>query len=142
MISTFSKILEKIVSIRLIKFWERNNIFIECQHGFLTGRFTNTALNNCLESEYKMLDKGEAFVGLFLDLTKAFDMVNHDILLQILQCYDIRGVAYQWFVSYLTIRKQLVEIEYLNTVSNVIQYKRSDEKIITYGFPHWDLCCF
>lgn len=87
-------------------------------------------------------DKGDACVGLFLDLTKAFDMVNHDILLQKLQLYGIRGVAYQWFVSYLTNRKQLVEIEYLNTVSNVIQYKQSDEKIITYGVPHWDHCCF
>jgi hypothetical protein len=70
-----------------------------------------------------------------LDLTKAFDMVNHDILLQKLQCYGNRGVEYQWFVSYLTNRKQLVEIEYLNIVANVIQYKRSDEKIITYGVP-------
>ena len=137
MISTISRILEKIVSIRLIKFWERNNIFIECQ-----GRSTNTALNNFLECVYEMLDKGEACVGLFLDLTKAFDMVNHDRLLQKLQVYGIRGVAYQWFVSYLTNRKQLVEIEYLNTLSNVIKYKRSEKKIITYGVPHWDICCF
>ena len=107
----------------MIKFWERNNTFIECQ-----GRSTNTALNNFLECVYKMLDKGEDCVGLFLDLTKAFDMVNHDRLLQKLQVYGIRGVAYQWFVSYLTNRKQLVEIEYLNTLSNVIKYKRSEKK--------------
>jgi hypothetical protein len=77
------------------------------------------------------VDKGEACIGLFLDLTKAFDMVNHDILLQKLEFYGIRGVAYQWFVSYLTNRTQLVEIEYLNAISNVIQYEWSDEKIIT-----------
>jgi retron-type reverse transcriptase len=91
-------------SIRLIQFWERNNIFIECQHGFHTGRSTNTALN-----KYKILDNWEACVGLFLDLTKAFDIVNHDILLQRLEFYGIRGVAYQ--------------------------YEQSDEKIITYGVP-------
>jgi hypothetical protein len=89
---------------------------------------------------------GEACVGLFLDLTKAFDMIYYYlyyyILLQKLQCYGIRGVAYQWFVSYLTNRKQLVETEYLNTESKVIQYKRSEEKIIIYGVPHWDICCF
>jgi hypothetical protein len=79
-------------------------------------------------------DKGQACVDLFLDLTKAFDMVNHDILPQKLEFY-IRGYTYQWFVSYLTNRKQLVEIEYLNAVSNVIQYEQSDEKIITYGVP-------
>jgi hypothetical protein len=82
-----------------------------------------------------MLDKGEACVGLFLDLTRASDMVNHDILLQKLEFYGIRGVAYQWFVSYLTNRKQLVEIDYLNAVSNVIQYEWSDKNIITYGVP-------
>jgi hypothetical protein len=65
MISTFSEILEKTVSIRLIKFWEMNNIFIECQRGFRTGRSTNTALNKFLECVYKMLDKGEACVGFF-----------------------------------------------------------------------------
>jgi hypothetical protein len=82
-----------------------------------------------------MLDKGEACVSLFLDLIKASDMVNDDILLQKLEFCGIRGAAYQWFVSYLTNRKQLVETEYLNAVSNVIQYDQFDEKIITYGVP-------
>jgi Reverse transcriptase (RNA-dependent DNA polymerase). len=54
---------------------------------------------------YKTLDNEEVCVGVYLDLTKVFDVVNHDILLQKLDAYGIRGIAYQWFVSYLTNRK-------------------------------------
>jgi hypothetical protein len=49
---------------------------------------------------YKTLDNKEVCVGVFLDLTKVFEMLNHDILLQKLDAYGIRGIAYQWFVSY------------------------------------------
>jgi len=49
---------------------------------------------------YKTVDNKEVCIGLFLDLTKAFDMVNHDICIQKLDAYGIRGIAYQQFVSY------------------------------------------
>ena len=99
--STVSKFLETVVCIRLINFLEKHNILLWIQHGFCKGRSTSTALVNFLEVVYKTLDNKEVCVGLFLDLTKAFDMVNHDILLQKLDAYGVRGTAYQWFVSYL-----------------------------------------
>jgi hypothetical protein len=83
---------------------------------------------------YKTLDNKEVCVGLFLDLSKAFDMVNH-ILLQKLDTYGIRGFAYQWVTSYLKNRKQLVEIYHLDATNHEIQQKRSEEKIIQSGVP-------
>jgi hypothetical protein len=69
-------------------------MFIESQHSFHKGKSTSTALVNFLEDVYKTLDNKEVCVGLFLDLSDTFDMVNHNILLQKLDTYDIRGIAH------------------------------------------------
>jgi hypothetical protein len=84
---------------------------------------------------YKTLHNKEVCVGLFLDLSKAFDTVNHNILLQKLDTYGIRGTAHQWFASYLKNRKQLVEIDHINATTHKSQQKWSEEKIIQYGVP-------
>jgi hypothetical protein len=101
----FLKILEKVVCIRLINFLEKHNIFIEIQHSFCQSKSTSTALVNFLDNVYKTLDNKEVCVGLFLDLSKEFDMVNHNTLLQKLDTYGIRGIAHQWFASYLKKQK-------------------------------------
>jgi hypothetical protein len=132
---TFSKILEKVVCIGLINFMEKQNILIESQLSFLKGKSTSTALVTFLEDVYKTLDNKEVCVGLFLNLSKAFDMVNHNILLQKLDTYGIRGIAHQWFASYLKNRKQLVEIDHPVVTTHEIQEKRSEKKIIQYGVP-------
>jgi hypothetical protein len=110
-------------------------MFIESQHGFRKGKSTSRALVNFLEDVYKTLDNKEVYVGLFLDLCKAFDMVNHNILLQKLDTYGIRGIAHQWFASYVKNRKQLVEIDHLDVTIHEIQQKWSEEKIIQYEVP-------
>ena len=56
----------------------------------------------------KSLDKGDYFIGVFLDFSKAFDTVDHEILLQKLEFYGIRGSSLSWFQSYLKNRKQFV----------------------------------
>jgi hypothetical protein len=96
LVSTFSKVLEKVVSIRLINFLEKHNMFTESQHGFCKDKSTNTELVNFLEDVYKSLDNKEVCVGLFIDLSKAFDIVNNNILLQKLDTYGIRGIAHRW----------------------------------------------
>jgi len=78
---------------------------------------------------YKTLDNKEVCVGVFLDLTEVFDMVNYDILLQKLDAYGIRGSAYQWFVSYL--KKQ-------ETVGRI----KSNPILGIHRVPFWDCCCF
>lgn len=71
---------------------------------------------------YKTLDNKGVCVGLFLDLTKAFDMVNHGICMQKLDSYGIRGIAYQWFVSYQKKnRKMLVKIDCLDATTDEVQ---------------------
>lgn len=54
---------------------------------------------------YKTLDTVKVYIGLFIDLTKVFDMVNHDVFIWKFDAYGIRGIAYQWFVSYLKKQK-------------------------------------
>ena len=61
-----------------------------------------------MDTLIKSLDKGDYVIGVFLDFSKAFDTVDHDILLQKLEFYGIRGSALSWFQSYLKNRKQFV----------------------------------
>lgn len=110
LLSGFSKIIEKVMYNRLVSFLEFNNIFTNSQFGFRKGRGINDALVKFTESILNAIDKKEQSVGLFLDLSKAFDMVNHDILIKKLQLYGIRGLAKDWFISYLSNRKQVVQI--------------------------------
>jgi len=84
---------------------------------------------------YRTLDNKEVCVGLFVDLTKAFDMVNRDICIQKLDAYGIRGIAYQWFVSYLKNRKMLVKIDCLDVTTDEVQKKQLEESIIEYRVP-------
>ena len=64
------------------------------QHGFLTGKSTNTASYDYLQSIVKLVDKKYKVAGLFADLSKAFDLVDHNVLLDKLEFYGIRGIAH------------------------------------------------
>jgi hypothetical protein len=110
LLSVFSKIFEKVMKIKLISFLEKNNFFSDCQFGFREGMNTEHALQNFMTNVYDGLNKGKGVSGLFLDIKKAFDTVDHGILLQKLYISGIRGVSYNWFKSYLVERKQCVKI--------------------------------
>ena len=83
--------MEKIIYSRLYKFISKINILSNKQFGFVKGRGTKDALKNITNILYNNLDKSKPIIGTFLDLAKAFDTVNHYILLQKLERYGIRG---------------------------------------------------
>lgn len=118
-LSVFSKVIEKVVSKRLTSFLEKSEIFNNNQHGFRKGRSTTSALAQFLNNLYKALDDGNTCLGLFLDLSKAFDLVNHEMLLGKLERFGVRGVALQWFESYLRGRQNYVQINN-NTRSSLL----------------------
>lgn len=108
-LSVFSKIFEKLLAKRIKNFLESCNILSPNQHGFREQHSTITALINILDFIYKHLDQGHKILGLFIDLSKAFDLVDHDILLNNIECYGIRGLCSKLLKSYLYNRKQFVD---------------------------------
>ena len=125
LLSIFSKILEKLMATRLVKFLNKYNLLYKFQFGFREGHSTYMALMILTDKITKSLDNGEFAIGLFLDFRKAFDTVNHSILLHKLHTYGIRGTANNWFCSYLSNRQQ--SVYYLNCTS--------DYKAISCGVP-------
>jgi hypothetical protein len=106
-----SKILEKLMYVRLCSFFDKMKVLSDYQFGFRNSYSPNLALSYLVDKISNALEKGEFVLGLFLDFSKAFDTVNHQILLQKLFCYGIRGVALKWIENYLSQRKQFVEFD-------------------------------
>jgi hypothetical protein len=97
---------------RLFSFLNTFSIINNKQHGFCKGKSMNTAIAEFINTVYKSLDEREISIGLFWDLSKAFDLVDHNILLRKMSGMGIHGVALKWFQSYLENREQIVEITY------------------------------
>ena len=96
---------------RLIAFIEGNGVLTEAHHGFRTKKSTETALQIFIKSTQDVIEKkNEPNCNFFLDLTKAYDVLNYKVLLSKLNSYGIRGVANLWFESHLSYQKQCVEI--------------------------------
>jgi hypothetical protein len=110
-LSAFSKIAEKIIYVRLEKYLIANSILHKNQFGFRSKLSTCMALLELLDKLSLSIDQKQVTVGVFIDLAKAFDTVDHQILLHKLQHYGIRGAPLQWFQSYLTNRQQYVRID-------------------------------
>ena len=102
LLSNISKIIEKLVHRQLYGFLEFNNYLYTNQFGFRNLHSTNHALITITEKIRKAIDNGEITCGVFLDLQKAFDTVDHEILLSKLEHYGMRGVPLKWFKTFLT----------------------------------------
>ena len=110
LLSAFSKILEKIVAIRLLTFLNTNEILSKWQFGFRAGHSTSHPMVHFLNKITDSLNDKKHTVAIFCDLKKAFDTCNHDILFKKLKKYGIEGSELNWFKSYLSERKQFVSI--------------------------------
>jgi len=91
MISNFAKILEKVIKSRLIQFLEKNNILSKNQFGFRPKLGTENALYNATSFIYNALDNSKKATGIFLDLAKAFDTVDHIELIILLPNFGIKN---------------------------------------------------
>ena len=108
MLSLFSKLFEKLIHKRMLDFMIENNIINPAQYGFRPGHSTLHALINASENIYQSLDSNLHTLGIFIDFSKAFDTVSHDILLHKLKHYGIQGKLLNLIQSYLSDRYQYV----------------------------------
>ena len=125
LLNTFSKIFEKIIKVRLLNYFDRTNFLDKRQFGFIKNSSTEKALISFLTPIHHNLNNNQKVSALFIDITKAFDTVNHEILLLKLSHIGIRGTALAFFKSYLQNRVQTVCINKIH----------SDEKVVSVGVP-------
>ena len=125
LLSNISKFLEKAMYTRLYKFLDKFKCLYKKQFGFKNFHSTNHAFVSITEEIKQALDKDEFACGVFLDFQKAFDTVNHNIVIAKLNHYGIRGITLDWFQSYLTNCQQQTSIN--NTLSN--------KTMISHGVP-------
>ena len=93
---------------RMYKFFSDNNLIYPLQFGFRQKYSAVHALISLTENIRKSLDEGNIGCDIFVDLQKAFNTVEHDIILSKLEHYGMRSLANEWFISYLSNRKQNV----------------------------------
>ena len=110
LLSCFNKLFEKLLCKRLVKSIEINQISFNYQDGFGMLHSTTLALIEFTDNIIRYLDEGNNCMSVFIDLKKAFDTVDHEILLHKLGCYGIRGHANMFLRSYLNNRHQSTTI--------------------------------
>ena len=111
LLSVFAKLLERLMYNRLYEFLTSKNILIPEQFGFRKNYSTSLSVICFTDYILQEMEKGNICCGVFMDLSKAFDTIDHHILLKKLYLYGIRGLPLQWFRSYLCNRKQYVVVD-------------------------------
>jgi hypothetical protein len=115
LLSAIGKILEKLIYNQVTRFLLRYNILFKSQYGFREGHSTTHAVIDFVNSINEALDEGKLSYGVFCDLSKAFDTINHQILFKKLHHYGIRGTALKVLQSYFTGRSQFVTYDGCNS---------------------------
>ena len=125
LLNSMSKIFEKVVFYQIYEYFDKEKLFYISQYGFRKDHSTEYTCIEFLDRIMKDLDQGKNPISIFIDLSKAFDTINHPILIDKLKYYGLDNNSVQWFHSYLSNRNQLVVIE--NTFS--------DKRNISTGVP-------
>lgn len=124
-LSAIAKMFEKLINLRLTQFLDKNDIIAQNQYGFKKGVSAEDAVLDLTEFVARKLDEKQNCLGLFLDLKKAFDTVSVPTLLSKLEGVGIRGLAHDFFASYLSNRRLCVKVgDYI-----------SNEETTTFGVP-------
>ena len=105
-----SKLLEKIVFSQLTTYLQDNNLFDSFQSAYKPGHSVETLLVNLTDIVFRELDSGNITALIMLDMSSAFDTVDHAILIQRLRYLGIKGTVLDWFISYLCDRSHYVRI--------------------------------
>lgn len=122
---TMSKIFEKLILNQMLRHFNRHNLFHSKQFGFTKGRSTTDAGVELLKSVYEAWENSQDALGIFCDLSKAFDCVCHDTLIRKLHHYGIRNKSLSLLSSYLENRVQRVDVN----------GKKSEGALVTMGVP-------
>jgi sarcosine oxidase/L-pipecolate oxidase len=96
---------------------------------------TDVASHLFIESVQEASDRHLHVIGIFLDLSKAYDVINHSMLLDKLDSYGVRGSANKWVISYLTNRKQFVEIFHTDGSNHTLRKCQSSPRVNAHGVP-------
>ena len=114
---TISKILERVISDQLAQYFYDHKLFSEQQYGYRKNSLTEIAALEPIDRSVRQLDQRDIPINFYLDLSKAFDCINHKILTTKLKHYGIRDVALNLLSNYLLDRYQYVQID--DTVSQM-----------------------
>ena len=115
LLPVISKVFEKCVFNQLYDYFQKYKLFYKSQYGFRKAHSTELACLELVDRIFEELDKGELPLAIFIDLSKAFDTLDHQILLAKLKYYGLHGTSLEWFNSYLTDRSQFVQIDNTNS---------------------------
>lgn len=135
LLPVISKIFEKIMCQRMYSFYEKYNLLYKNQHGFRKDHSTTSAVFECIFDILNTLNNNKCMVALCIDMSKAYDRVVHNVLLNILDSQGVRGPAHAWLTSYLSNRKQVVQIAHLDQTHRKLEVYNSSVKEIMGSIP-------
>ena len=121
LLPAISKIFEKIIYKQTYNYFTANRLFMNSQYGFRQGHSTELASLELVDRIAKDIDAKKTPISIFLDLSKAFDTLDHTILIEKLKFYGITGIPLEWFKSYLTNRTQ--KLKFNDVYSAIIEIK-------------------